>query len=370
MKGIPEYSEKKKKAAIVTIISKNYGNRLQNYALQEVLKKLGLTVFTIPYQTPYGRVLKERIKLLLIFLLPYFRKRWVWEAFNRRYIHGAIKKPEDRALNEEYDYFIAGSDQIWNPLFWINSEREFLTAYDQEKRIAYAASVGIDEFPEKHKESYRRYLTGIPSISVREEQAAKLVYGLIGRSVPVVLDPTMLLTGEEWEGLIHSGKRRHQGRYVVKYILGRRSEEMDQYIETRAAEEGLEVLDLLDDKGFARWGMGPLDFVGHIANSERTYIDSFHGAVFSILFSKPFVVFERPYEEGAGLMTSRLDTLLSTFRLQDRMVKDLAQLKSIDRGCDFSGVEELLLRKRKEALDYLRQALKLEEGKSLEAGKS
>jgi hypothetical protein len=370
MKRDSGQSARKKRAALVTIMSKNYGNRLQNYALQEYLKKLGLEVFTVPYEAGFGLIMKERIKLLLICLLPYFRRRWIWEAFNRTYIQGAIRKPSDKRLNDRYDYFIAGSDQIWNPLFWINSEREFLTAYDQEKRIAYAASIGIDRLPEEYKESYRQYLTAIPHISVREERAADIVHALTGRKVPVLPDPTMLLSREEWESFIRSCKVKLPKRYVVKYILGQKSEEYEAYIHNRAREEGLEVVDLLDETGFARRGLGPLEFVAYIANSERNYVNSFHGAVFSILFSKPFLVFERPYEEGAGLMTSRLDTLLSTFRLQDRMVKNPTQLKRVDRACDFTGVEEILTGKRREALAFLRKAMMLEEGGGFEDGKS
>lgn len=370
MKRVLGHRPRKKRAAIVTIISKNYGNRLQNYALQEVLKKLGLEVFTVPYQSGFKDMVKERIKLVLIMFLPYFRNRWIWEYFNKSYIHGAIRKPSDQFLNDRYDYFIAGSDQIWNPIFWINSEREFLTAFDQDKRIAYAASIGLDRLPEEYLERYRHYLNGIPSISVREDKAADIIRALTGRKVPVVLDPTMLITEKEWGKLIRSCRSLVPNRYIVKYILGTKSEEYEKHMKASALEEGLEIVDLLDENGFAKRGMGPLEFVTYIANSERTYVDSFHGTVFSILFSKPFVVFERPFEKGAGLMTSRLDTLLSTFRLQDRMVRTPADLKRIDQECDFSGVEEILSAKRKEALDFLRKALEMEEGEAFEDGKS
>lgn len=347
----------KKKVGIVTIISKNYGNRLQNYALQEYLKKMGYKAETIPYQADKKTIIKENIKLLLIHLHEYFRNRWVWENFNQKYIHGTLVKYSDKYLNHRYDYFIAGSDQIWNPLFWINTEREFLTSYDEEKRIAYAASIGIDQLPEDCRDRYKEYLNGIPSISVREDKAADIIYALTGRQVPVVIDPTMLLTREEWLSRLRACKRKAPNRYVLKYILGSKTSEYEGYISECAEREGLEVVDLLDENGFGKRSIGPLEFVYYIANSERTYVDSFHGAVFSILFTKPFVVFERPYEEGAGLMTSRLHTLLSTFQLQDRMVKELGQLKNIDHSCDFNLVEDILSVKRKEALDYLTKAL-------------
>jgi hypothetical protein len=360
MKIFKKYELKKKTAAIVTIISKNYGNRLQNYAMQEYLKKLGFEVYTIPYKADFKTTVKETIKLLLIYSYVYFRNRWVWEDFNRKYIKWTKWNADDNYLNERYDYFIAGSDQIWNPLFWINTEREFLTSFDQNKRIAYAASIGIDQLPEEFRERYKQYFTGIPYISVREKKAADIICNLTGRRVPTVIDPTMLLSKEEWEEIISTCKIKVPKRYILKYFLGTGTEEYEKYIREKARKEDLDIVDLLDGNGNAKRKIGPKEFVYYIANSESIYVDSFHGAVFSILFRKPFVVFDRPYEEGAGLMTSRLDTLLSTFQLEDRMVKSLKQLEGIDNPCDFSKVDAILNIKRNESLDYLLEALNME----------
>jgi hypothetical protein len=360
MKFFEKYSLNNNKVAIVTIISKNYGNRLQNYALQESLRKLGFEAYTIPYRVELKTLVKEKIKLLLISLNVYFRNRWVWEDFNRKYIRWEKPNSDTNYQKERYDHFIAGSDQIWNPLFWINSEREFLTSFDENKRIAYAASIGIDQLPKEYLDRYQVYLNEIPHISVREDKAVDIIYHLTGRRVPVVIDPTMLLTQNEWIAMISTCKIKAPQRYILKYFLGTGTADYDKHIRESAKKEGLEIIDLLDEKGNAKRKIGPKEFVYYIANSERTYVDSFHGTVFSILFSKPFVVFERPYEEGAGLMTSRLDTLLSTFQLEGRMVKDLKQLERIEDNCDFSKVEGILNTKRNEALDFLMKALCME----------
>ncbi|NLO09093.1 MAG: polysaccharide pyruvyl transferase family protein [Clostridiales bacterium] len=351
----------KKKVGIVTIISKNYGNRLQNYALQEYLKKLEFDVYTLPYKTKFRLVIKESIRLFLIYLFKYCRNRWVWEDFNRKYIKWTPIKSQDSYWNNRYDYFVAGSDQIWNPLFWINSEREFLRSYSREKRITYAASIGIDQLPIEYHERYKGYLNEIPNISVRETKAADIVYTLTGKRVPIVIDPTMLITRKEWEAFISSCSLELPSRYIVNYILGAGSSEYIKLIKIKAKTEGLEIIDLLDEKGNTKRKIGPREFIYIISHSERTYVDSFHGAVFSILFSKPFAVFERPYEEGAGLMTSRLDSLLSTFRLTNRMVKSIEQLEKLDDYCDFSQVGDILKAKRREALSYLMKAFNLEE---------
>lgn len=362
---------KKKKVGIVTIISKNYGNRLQNYALQEYLKKLGFDAYTLPYKLKLGMVIKECIRLCLIYLFKYCRNRWVWEDFNRKYIKWATIRSQDDDLNNRYDYFVAGSDQIWNPLFWINSEREFLTSFNRVKRIAYAASIGIDELPEEFLERYQRYLNGIPNISVREAKAADIVYTLTGRRVPIVIDPTMLITREEWEAFISSCSIELPTRYIVNYFIGTGSSNYTRMIKAKAKKEGLEIINLLDENGNAKRRIGPREFIYYILHSERTYVDSFHGAVFSILFSKSFVVIKRPFEEGAGVMTSRLDTLLSTFQFKNRMVENTNQLRQLEDYCDFSQVEDILKEKRREALSFLLNAFNLsEEGRKSENRKS
>ena len=170
----------------------------------------------------------------------------------------------------------------------------------------------------------------------------------------------MLLSRKDWEALISTCKIEVHKRYILRYFLGTKTSGYEKYISEKAANEGLEIVDLLDGRGNAKRKIGPGEFIFYIANSECTYVDSFHGAVFSILFSRPFIVFERPYEEGAGIMTSRLDTLLSTFHMENRMVRDLEQLESTDGDCDFSEVEDILSVKRKEALDFLTQALHIE----------
>ena len=350
----------KKKIAIVTIVSKNYGNRLQNYALQEYLKKMGLEVDTVPYRHNIKIMAKDKIKTVLSVFFSYFRHRWVWEEFNRKKISWSVLESKDDSLNDKYDYFIAGSDQIWNPLFWINSEREFLTFSEKEKRIAYAACIGIDELPEDYSKLYQQYFNGIPNISVREQKAAEIIYGLTKKRVPVVIDPTMLISKKEWKQFFSSCKLHMQNKYIVKYFLGPIANEYEKYIKERANKEGLEIIELLTEDGNAKKGIGPLEFVYLIANSEGVYVDSFHGAVFSILFEKPFLVFERPYQEGAGVMNSRLDTLLSTFGLQSRMIRDKLQLNNIDITCDFSKIEDILLNKRREASDFLKKAINME----------
>ena len=182
----------KENVAIITIISNNYGNRLQNYALQETLKKLDAHVETIPIRIKYD--IKGKIKLWIKTIASAFIKKYsdvCWGIFdqNIKWSRYTIESPN---ISEYYNYFIAGSDQIWNPLFECNSDREFLTFTANEKKIAYAASIGLDELPISEADRYRKYISSFKNVSVREKTAADIIENLGCVRPKVVLDLSLI----------------------------------------------------------------------------------------------------------------------------------------------------------------------------------
>lgn len=349
--------EKKLKIAIVTIISYNYGNRLQNYALQETLRKLNVQVETIPVEIKYN--LKGKIKLWIKTIVAPVMKRYsgvCWDLFDQN-IRWSRYTAADNDVGTQYDYFVAGSDQIWNPNFEFNSDREFLTFASKEKRIAYSASIGLDELPYNEIDRYKRHISAFKAVSVREKSAADIVESLGCIRPEVVLDPTMLLSVEQWKVVINQSKLRIQKRYAVAYFLGIRTAEFDSYITKKAAEMGIALIDIMNLPCDIKNKIGPAEFVSLLYNSEAVFTDSFHGTVFSILFHKPFIVFERPYEEGYGRMSSRLDTLLETFKLNERRVNSTDQLEMLELKCDFLNTDEILKEERKKSIGFLEGAL-------------
>ena len=342
---------------IVTIISKNYGNRLQNYVLQRVLEALGYKVKTIPMkETNYLLcAVKTRLKVILSrFIVRY--KNALWDLFDLN-IHWN-KFPFDKYdIDKEFDFFIAGSDQIWNPLFECNSDREFLVFTTDKKKIAYAASIGLNELPDNEIVRYRRYINSFKAVSVREKSAADIIEKLDCDRPKVVLDPTMLLLKEDWKTVINRSKLRVKEKYVVMYFLGMRTKEYVSYIRQKSAEMHFKLIDIAEFSSDSRIEVGPVEFVSLLYHSEAVFTDSFHGTVFSILFHKPFIVFERPYEKGYGKMSSRLDTLLETFDLNEHRITCKEQLKTITLKYDFSSVDEILREKRKDSIQFLKEAL-------------
>lgn len=349
--------KKRLKIAIITIISYNYGNRLQNYALQETLQKLNARVETIPVEQKYN--LEGKLKLKIKAVAALFIKRYsgvCWDLFDQN-IHWSKYTATTDKVGNRYDYFVAGSDQIWNPVFECNSDREFLVFTTDEKKIAYAASIGLDELPQNEVDKYRRYIGMFKAVSVREKSAADIIENLGCVRPKGVLDPTMLLSEEQWKVVINQSKLRIKERYVVAYFLGIRTAEFDSYILQKALEMNAELIDIMNLSSEVKNKIGPAEFVSLLYHSEAVFTDSFHGTVFSILFHKPFVVFERPYEEGYGKMSSRLDTLLETFNLDERRVNSKEQLETVTIEYDFSKVDETLKEKRKNSIEFLVRAL-------------
>src|SRR5699024_9478535 len=98
----------------------------------------------------------------------------------------------------KYDFFITGSDQVWNPLNINNLNKFFLTFTEPKKRIAYAPSISSDKLPEEYLADYKNWLEGMDSVSIREDTGAMIIKDLTGIDAPVLADPTLLLTKEEW----------------------------------------------------------------------------------------------------------------------------------------------------------------------------
>lgn len=350
MKG----SNCKMKFAIVTIQSMNYGNRLQNYALQEKLKKYG-DCYTL-------RGDKNQVKIISV-IKRYFRiirkkkKRDIYDLFDLN-----IKYANDygvRKTSDKYDFFIAGSDQIWNPTFNIVGDREFLTFCEKKKRIAYAASIGLENIPKECTELYKNRLNDFFAISMREDAGARIVKELTGIDVPVVLDPTMLLTEKEWRKVEKSTIEKPNNPYIFKYMLGTKNDKYDTWISNLAEEKGWSIYELKDISEDEKSLIGPGEFIYLLRNSEFVCTDSFHGTVFSILFHKKFRAFQRPFQKGYGIMSSRLDTLLKKFDLEDFRILDVSELDNEIKDIDYTEIENKLEKYREESLEYLIKAMNI-----------
>lgn len=367
-----ERHEMKKKIGIVTIVDNtNYGNRLQNYAIYHLLRrKFRCSAVTLAsceekafYNGAYVAWIKNQIVKQLCVFPSLAEKRFGntvtrWANFQKwskliptKYYYSHKSLP--RSLNEQYDLFVAGSDQIWNYHFSSHKfDDYFLKFADNQKKHAISASLGVDYLPEEWKDTFRNELSKFKNISVREDAGQAIIQELLGIDVPVLIDPTMMLTKDEWLAVSRKPRVDCSRPYVLKYYLGDEAEE--EKIDVWAKENGYEVYELLNKDIPELYSAGPGEFISLISNAALVCSDSFHCIVFSIIFSRPFLVYAR---QGSGnYMTSRLDTLLNKFGFEDRW-KHLVAPESYLK-CDYSAVPERLEKEQQQFMDYLSNVLK------------
>lgn len=367
-----------RKCGITTItFGTNYGNRLQNYALQKVLKNMNIDSETIQYEPKYLDVVKndnsifQKIdKNLKIGLKSIFRKIYKrvnkkqfeikenkrndeFEEFKEKYIKFSKNnyKYGDNLnkINNDYDFFITGSDQVWNPGYEGSNEFYYLSFSNQNKTIAYAPSFGVSEIPKEKENFYAKMLKNIKYLSVREERGKEIIKELTGRDAKVVLDPTLLLDKEEWMKI--SKKFETNSKYVATYFLGILTSSKRKEIEKFARKKHLKIINIYDRNDINSEFCGPSEFLGILANAEYIFTDSFHGTVFSIIFNKPFTVWERYDGFKTASMSSRIESILKMLNLEKCQ-------KIINKeDIDFNNVKEVLKLKRDESLKFLQNSI-------------
>jgi len=250
----------------------------------------------------------------------------------------------------KFDYVVVGSDQVWNPNNLHGTDYYFSPHTSKNQNIAYAPSFGIEDLLDEYKKQYKKWLGNFEYLSVREEAGQKIIKDLLGIEVPVLVDPTLLLTKDEWLKIAKSHEHKPSNKYLLTYYLGEEKKKNLKFIKQYAKDNNLELVQLGDIKDKKRYTADPSEFIDYFNDATMIFTDSFHGSVFSIIFKKPFVVFKR------GNMNSRIDTLLSKFNLENRHWDYVKEHKNFS-DMDYSHVDEILKEERKKSFDYLRNAL-------------
>lgn len=342
----------------------NYGNRLQNYAMYYILKKkycCEVISLTATKEKPYCNGsymtwIKEKVAGLSCIFPTWAERRFGpnitrWENFRKwnklipsKVYYGCDSIPEEKDI----DFFVAGSDQIWNYHFSAEHfEDYFLHFAKKSQRIAVSASFGVDSIPDEWKSMYQVALQDFSKISVREEAGQIIIKDLLGIDVPVLIDPTMMLTKNEWLHVAKKPRVDCSKPYVLKYYLGNEIE--SEKIDIWAKEKGYEVYELLNKDIPELYSAGPGEFISLIGNADLVCSDSYHCIVFSIIFSKPFLVYARQGSED--YMTSRLDTLLRKFGFENRWKSLVAEEEYLN--CDYSMISGYLENERRQFTEFI-----------------
>lgn len=326
----------KKRVGIITHYyhSCNYGGLLQAYALSKRIEKLGLDAQLISYnfleKAPkktiirkdwlyFARLVKYYIKRIKYTKIEkgLKRRREMFYEFASKEIKHTQQVYTDESISEcqdDFDIFITGSDQVWNP-DWYRDAFMLHFVPDMKKKIAYAASLGKRKVPNEKVDLYIERIKRLDSVSVREKET-KEYFNELGLSTEWVLDPTLLLSPEEWDEVCPH--RLIKDKYVFCYFLGD-SMEHRNLVQKFAKEKRIKVVTFPHmvgafrscDKSFGDvklYDATPFDFISLIKNAEYVFTDSFHASVFSSLYDKKFFVFQRVGESG---MSNRIESLLT-----------------------------------------------------------
>lgn len=352
----------------------SYGANLQCLALQMFLEEKGYKVCIIDYSTKaylelrakkkwkslYRRGVKfvehpirflkiknnalkiKKIKLGYEKQLETRNKKFI--EFRKKNYHLSKKRYETYSSLKEhcpqYDVFICGSDQIWNPSFCDMDDNYFLAFAPIEKRIAYAPSFGIKSLPKSIQKEYAKRLNGINYLSVREEEGAKIINQLTGKNVPVVVDPTFLVGQDQWLEIARESTVEITQPYILTYFIG-----IDKYSQkfiedVKMKFSAYKVIDLVFDQTH----YGPSDFIKLIYGAKFVFTNSFHGTAFCINFNIPFAVGRTLKDYGNESAFARLENLLNCLNLQDRIYEKGSGLDESWFQLDFANVNK----KRKE----------------------
>ena len=355
------------KVGIVTIKDYNYGNRLQNYALQQAVKEVGREPESLYFddisKAYYLSKTNNPIRRFIKIFIPteiIRRKREkdskpaqkLFDEFTDKYINsknieirkrGEIKKSVNKA---QYSCFLAGSDQIWNPKF-AGDEYFFLTFAEKKQKKAYAASIGYEDIPKKLQSKWERYWKDFEKITVREGAASKLIEKYTGQAPEVVLDPTLLVEKKVWDELSDKAhipseiRSKRADGYVLMFFIGGIPFEVQKYKEV---DENT-VIDISDENSALRQKIGPVEFIRLIRDADYVLTDSYHCLIFSIIYQKKYRVFER---NTAGLksMNSRMGELFNITGLDYNMESN-----------NYENVEKKLEIKRQESWNILKQMI-------------
>ena len=365
------------RAGLITFhFAHHYGAQLQAYATMRAIQGLGWDCEIIDYRLPHttrtNRLFKRGGGVRGAVSDAHTALHYA--AFQRRFERFEAFVAEQMALSPErytsvdqlraappaYDVYVAGSDQIWNPYIFENRQFDpaFLLDFTQGRKIAYAPSLGAPELPEDKAEQLRRFLAPYAALSVRERRGQALLEAVTGRRARVVLDPTLLLTGEEWGAL--AVPPRFQGPYILCYFVSDPGEAAP-YALALARRTGWPIVQLagarrrIEGARELVFDAGPREFLGLFQNAGAVVTNSFHGAAFSLQFRKNFFTSMSPKERRQPEF-SRIYSLLSRLGCADRII-GLDATAPAEAEMDYAQVYARLEAERAASLAYLDAAL-------------
>lgn len=366
----------------------NYGALWQAFATQQIIKKFGYETEIIDYKkkkkheyihcpeaywgflheyVKYHKWRKENIYLDDMHIKNELLRKQYADEFRKTRLENICTiqglKDLENHCRDNYFAVLVGSDQLWAPMISFTYISTLRFAPDGIKRISYATSLGVSEYPKYAWRKAKDFWSRIDCLSVREKIGADIIRQVSGKEAKVVLDPTYLFTKDEWELLVPPQKVIEDG-YILCFFIG------DNPVIKNAAKKYAELNNLrlvtimsnevfVDDQDCADEiliGQSPEEFINLIRNADCIFTDSFHGLAFSVINEKQVYVTYR-IRKGTASRNSRIDNILEIFDIKDRLLIDPERLFTVEDKIDYKKLNTILDEKRLDSLSFLKKAL-------------
>lgn len=370
----------------------NYGSKLQALATVKMIEALGVEYEIIRYKKDLGFYLRSIPRFLnIVFLndrydqiqrkLEYKRhpnvsqnigiRNQAFASFDTLFSgrlsivfenYGQLKAQ----CRKKYSSVLTCSDQLWSPAALGSGFYNLMFAPDDMIKVSWASSFGVSQIPWYQRKRTKEYLDRIQYISMRENRGAEIVEELTGRSVPVLMDPVFVFDKAEWNKMVPYSKPEWDD-YIFCYFLGDNPEHREE-ANKLAEKMGMKIVTLrhLDryvegDESFgdiAPYDVSPQRFLNILRNASFVCTDSFHGAAFSIIHEKQFLVFDRYNNNSSNSKNSRIDSLCVNLGLQSRRFCGGSKIDSvISAPIDYLAVTQRIQLYREKTRRYLGEAL-------------
>lgn len=371
----------KKVGIITTYKQPNWGSVLQGFALQTSIEKLGFDAYLIDYKYPnqyhwdrgckWGISQKRPIKRIIAERLGLRKKpqMQVLLKFINKYCNQTKSyqtREEIRNFPPDFDIYVTGSDQVWNPSTMYGDTTYMLDFVNNGKvKISYSSSFACNNIPEEMRDEYKKWLTQYASISVREKNGVSIIKNLIERESYLVLDPTLLLNRYEWSHFAKSSsKLKLPSNYILFYMLGYTYSPYRKMLELISYLQNIFKMPIVPLNSIpsefdgmvynlpANKDVGIPEFLYLIQHASILATSSFHGTAFAVNFGIPFISL---YD----VKDDRIPTLLNEVGLRKNgiTVDTILSKDTIDPYYDSEEEQLLLAERRKRSLSFLKKSL-------------
>ncbi|OOB79959.1 MAG: hypothetical protein BEN18_02200 [Epulopiscium sp. Nuni2H_MBin001] len=349
----------------------NFGAALQAYALSQATSKLNnQQTIMVDYRHWFIRF-TDTVRILPISKDPKIIKHGLktipqrlgrlkkFDSFHKERFKMSARYNTRKSLQQypqEDSMFICGSDQIWNPVVTLGVKGVYYLSFvrSSKRKISYAASFGISDIAPKYRAKMEKYLKGFKAIGVREAEGVELVKDISGRTATQVIDPTFLLSKDEWSEIAISPQIDEP--YILVYVM-QSNESVYEYARQIKAILGIQLI------AISRYGdkpagvdkvvidIGPYEFLGLFENATYICTNSFHGLAFALIFEKNFFIIP------SNRFNSRIDSLLQVMGVT--LEKEVTHDNILNPKINHSEIKQHILSARQHSLEFLQKNLSL-----------